>query len=456
MGQHVAASRSAPSLKEKETVRLGIAGLGTVGCGVVNLLKGNGAEIALKCGKQLKVAAVAARDKTKQRPISLNGAGWHDDARALAADSAIDIFVELIGGGEGAALESVEIALESGKHVVTANKALLARHGVKLAALAERNGAALNFEAAVAGGIPIVKTMRESLLGNRITRIYGILNGTTNYILTRMQREGLEFEDVLADAQAAGYAEADPTFDIDGQDAAHKLALLASLAFGVEPSFDAIYLEGIRSITPADFEAADELGYRIKLLAAAVQTESGIESRVSPTMIPKHSTLAGVDGVLNCVAAEGDFSGLIMLAGPGAGAGPTASSVVSDVIDIARGHVSPAFIRPTAKLKPHARATIRAHEGGYYIRLSVYDRPGAFAAIATRMAEQSISLESIVQKRPALEQPGMGAHGKQGDPTPVVMITHQTTESHVRHALEAIVRDGHVDAPPQMIRIESL
>ncbi len=443
-------------MKADKPLRLGIAGLGTVGSGLLSLLTEHRDAIAEKCNRPVEVTGVSARSPGKQRGISLEGLPWFGDAAELAVDANIDVFVELIGGDSGPALQSVEAALRAGKHVVTANKALLARHGPELAGLAEKSGVALNFEAAVAGGIPIVKALRESLLGNSISRVYGILNGTSNYILTRMQREGLPFAEVLAEAQALGYAEADPTFDVDGQDAAHKLSLLAALSFGVRPNFDAIHLEGIRGITPADFRAADELGYRIKLLAVAIKTAGGIEARVSPTMIPKSSALAGVDGVLNCVAVEGDFAGLIILAGPGAGARPTASSVASDIIDIARGHMRPPFILPAAKLESHSRSQMRTHEGGYYIRLSVYDRPGAIAAIATRMAEQRISLESVVQKREAPDLPGFGPPGNEGDPTPVVMITHRTREDLLRTALESIVRDGHVQGAPQMIRIEAL
>ncbi len=370
-------------------------------------------------------------------------------------DPEIDVFVELIGGEEGVAKEAVEAALKAGKHVVTANKALLAHHGPRLAALAEKHGVALNFEAAVAGGIPVVKVMRESLLGNDIARVYGILNGTCNYILTKMLQEGRSFDDVLKEAQAQGYAEADPTFDIGGFDTAHKLALLTSLAFGTEPSFESIYIEGIETITPADIEAADDLGYRIKLLGVGVRTESGIEQRVHPTMVPKHTAIAEVDGVSNCVAIDGDFVGDIMLIGPGAGAGPTASSVVSDLIDIARGHIVPPFAIKAKDLKPYKKAQIAAHEGGYYIRLSVYDRTGAFAAIATRMAEHGISLESIVQRRPGSGLPGLKRQDA-STPAAVVMITHRTTEAAIRKALAAIERDGHVDATPQMIRIEKL
>ena len=295
----------------------------------------------------------------------------------LARDPGIDVFVELIGGEGGVAKEAVEAALKSGKHVVTANKALLAHHGPSLAALAEKHGVALNFEAAVAGGIPVVKVIRESLQGNQINRVYGILNGTCNYILTLMQQEGTSFADALKEAQAQGYAEADPSFDIGGFDTAHKLALLTTLAFGTRTSFESIYIEGIETITPADIEAADDLGYRIKLLGVALRTDSGIEQRVHPTMVPKHRAIAEVDGVSNCVAIDGDFVGEVMLIGPGAGANPTASSVVSDLIDIARGHIMPPFITRAKDLKPYRKAQMRAHEGGYYIRLSVYDRTGS-------------------------------------------------------------------------------
>jgi homoserine dehydrogenase len=298
--------------------------------------------------------------------------------------------------------------------------------------------------------------MRESLAGNEVARVYGILNGTCNYILTRMGNEGRPFDEVLADAQQLGYAEADPTFDVDGHDTAHKLAILTSLAFGTEVSFETIYLEGIRSITPADIEAAAELGYKLKLLGVAIRTETGIEQRVHPTMVPVSSAIAQVDGVLNCVAVTGDFSGDIMLVGPGAGARPTASSVVGDIADIARGVAFPAFVAPASDLQPHVRAQMRAHEGGYYIRLAIHDRPGAFAAIAQRMASEGISLESIVQKqRPALPR-GSDRISKPGAPLPVVIITHETTEAAIRGALDAIEADGHVSETPQMIRIESL
>ncbi|MGI9386366.1 MAG: homoserine dehydrogenase, partial [Methyloligellaceae bacterium] len=381
---------------------------------------------------------------------------WFDDPSDLVRCSDIDAFVELIGGEDGVAKDAVENALSAGKHVITANKALLAHHGTALAASAERQSVALNFEAAVAGGIPIVKALRESLLGDEVTRVCGSLNGTCNYILTKMEREARDYDDVLKEAQDAGYAEADPTFDVGGHDTAHKLSILTSLAFGTEISFGTIYLEGIATITPADIEAADDLGYRIKLLGVAQKTESGIEQRVHPTMVPKHSAIAEVDGVTNCVAVQADAAGDVMLIGPGAGAAPTALSVMSDIVDIARGTILLPLIVPAAQLRPYKRARMRSHEGGYYIRLSVLDRYGAFAAIVQRMADQEISLESIVQKRPRTALPGLDASKSRGETLPVVMITHETTEASIRQALAAIESDGQVTSTPQMIRIEKL
>jgi homoserine dehydrogenase len=435
-------------------LKLGLAGIGTVGGGLLRLLEARGKALCARAGRPIEVVAVSARNKRKKRNHDLSKYRFVQDPVALATDPGIDVFVELIGGEEGVAKEAVEAALRAGKHVVTANKALLAHHGATLAALAERHGVTLNFEGAVAGGIPVVKVIREGLQGNDISRIYGILNGTCNYILTQMEREGRSFADVLKEAQSQGYAEADPTFDIGGFDTAHKLALLTSLAFGTRTNFDAVYIEGIETITPADIEAADDLGYRIKLLGVALRTDSGIEQRVHPTMVPKDTAIAEVDGVSNCVAIDGDFVGDVMLIGPGAGGGPTASAVMSDLIDIARGHVLPPFGIKAKDLRPYKKAQMRAHEGGYYIRLSVHDRTGAFAAIAHRMAEQNISIESIVQRRPPAELVGHGS--RPSGPAAVVMVTHQTTEAAVRKALAAIERDGHVDAKPQMIRIEKL
>jgi homoserine dehydrogenase len=436
-------------------LKLGLAGVGTVGSGLLRLLAARKGELAARAGRSIEVVAVSALNRHKNRDADISGFRFVQDPVALAKDPAINVFVELIGGEGGVAKQAVEAALSSGKHVVTANKALLAHHGPSLAALAEKHGVALNFEGAVAGGIPVVKVIRESLQGNDISRVYGILNGTCNYILTLMEQEGRAFADVLKEAQAQGYAEADPTFDIGGFDTAHKLALLTSLAFGTRASIESVYVEGIETIMPADIEAAGDLGYRIKLLGVALRTESGIEQRVHPTMVPKDTAIAEVDGVQNCVAIDGDFVGDVMLIGAGAGGGPTASAVTSDLIDIARGLILPPFGTKAKNLKPYKKAQMRAHEGGYYIRLSVYDRTGAFAAIATRMAEQGISIESIVQRRPRAELPGFKRR-HEGSPAAVVMITHQTTEAAIRKALAGIERDGHVEAKPQMIRIEKL
>jgi homoserine dehydrogenase len=439
-----------------QSLRLGVAGLGTVGAGLLRLVEVHGDRLADTVGRPIVVAGVSARTRGKERGIALDHIEWFPDPVRLAADASIDVFVELIGGDDGVAKAAVEAAFAAGKDVVTANKALLARHGTELARLAEKNGVALNFEAAVAGGIPVIKTLREALASNQIRRVYGILNGTCNYILTKMQDEHRPFTDVLAEAQAKGFAEADPTFDIGGFDTAHKLALLTSLAFGTRVAFDEIDTEGIESITQADIEAAEDLGYRIKLLGVALLTESGIEQRVHPAMVPQHSAIAEVSGVTNCVAIDGDFVGNLLLVGPGAGSGATASAVMSDILDIARRARSHPFRVPAAKLKPYVRAGLRRHQGAYYVRLSVYDRPGAMARIAGRMGEREVSLESIVQRRPRGAQIGINARLEPGAPTPVILITHETTEEAIRGALEAIHRDGNVSEKPQIVRIEPL
>jgi len=438
-----------------DILRIGLAGLGTVGSSLVGLIECHGSDLAVRCGVPISVSGVSARDRNRDRGVDLGGLKWFDDPMALARDPGIDVFVELIGGANGIALDSIKAALAAGKHVVTANKALMAEHGLALARQAEDAGVSLNFEAAVAGGIPIIKTLREGLAGNTVSRVYGILNGTCNYILTRMEEDSASFAECLTAAQELGYAEADPTFDIEGHDAAHKLALLTAIAFGTTVDANSIYVEGISSITLADIEAADELGYRIKLLGVASRTESGIEQRVHPTMVPKSSAIARIDGVTNAVAVEADFVGQLVLSGPGAGGDATASSVISDIADIARGDRVGTFGRPVSKLEPYRRAGIRLHEGGYYIRLSVFDRPGAFAAIAKRMADHNISLESIVQRHraPRLSAPGGSVPEA---PQPVILITYETTEDAIREALADILRDGHIAGAPQMIRIEQL
>ena len=439
-----------------EPLKLGVAGLGTVGAGLLHLLEAHGARLAESIGREIRIVAVSARERSKSRGVTVGAFKWFDDAARMAADPAIDVLVELIGGEDGIARKAVEAALGAKKHVVTANKALLARHGVELARLAEKNGVALNFEAAVAGGIPVIKALRESLAGNEVRRVYGILNGTCNYILTKMQEENRSFADVLKEAQAKGYAEADPTFDIGGFDTAHKLTLLTSLAFGTRVAFDQIHIEGIQTITQGDIEAADELGYRIKLLGVAMLTDSGIEQRVHPTMVAKHSAIAQVSNVTNAVAIDGDFVGALLLVGPGAGAKATASAVAGDIVDIARGGILPPFGVPAAKLKAYKRAKLGQHQGAYYVRLLVHDRPGVMASIAKRMADQEISLESVVQRRPKKALPGIGATPVPGTPTAVVIITHDTTEAAIRKALDAIEGDGKVSETPQMIRIEKL
>jgi homoserine dehydrogenase len=440
----------------QQPLTMGIAGLGTVGAGLLQLLEHHQEQLEARAGRRLTVAGVSARTKGKDRGVKLGGARWFDDAIKLATDPGIEVFVELIGGSQGVAKDAVEAALKAGKHVVTANKALLAEHGVALAELAEKQGVALNFEAAVAGGIPVIKTLRESLAANEVRRVYGILNGTCNYILTTMEGEHRSFDEVLAEAQARGYAEADPTFDIDGFDTAHKLAILTSLAFGTKVAFDQIDIEGIRSITEADIEAAEDMGYRIKLLGVATRAESGIEARVNPAMVPKHSAIAEVSGVTNAVAIDADYCGSLLLIGPGAGAHATASAVAGDILDIARGGVMAPFVTRSSSLKPYKRAKLGEHQGAYYVRLSVFDRPGAMAAIAKRMGDQEISIESMVQRRPRSALPGIGARLKPGAPALVVMITHETTEEAIRQAVDAIEKDAKVSERPQVIRIEKL
>jgi homoserine dehydrogenase len=440
-----------------QPLTLGIAGLGTVGGGLLDLLRANGSHMESIVGREIRVTGVSARSKSKVRRENLNEFPWFDDPVELAKDPSNNVFVELIGGESGVAKAAVEAALNAKKHVVTANKALIATHGVELAKLAEKNGVALYFEAAVAGAIPVIKTLREALSANRIRRVYGILNGTCNFILTQMQNEKRPFNDVLKEAQDLGYAEADPTFDIGGFDTAHKLAILTSLAFGTKVALDQIHVEGIQSITQADIEAADSLGYRIKLLGVAHETESGIEARVSPALVYKDSAIAEVSGVTNAVAIDGDYSGNILLVGAGAGAKPTASAVASDIIDIGFGFIMPPFVTPSAQLKTHKRAKLDSHYGSYYVRLALHDKPGAMAAIAKRMGDRDISLESIVQHRPVMPPaPGKAVSPGPQSPASVIIITHETTEEAMRKALETIEKDGKVIERPQMIRIEEL
>jgi homoserine dehydrogenase len=431
-------------------LRIGVAGLGNVGATLVRIIQKDGEELNRKLGRRIVVTAVCARSRSRDRGIDTTDLQWFDDPVALAKSDGIDLFVELIGGEDGPALAAVKAALEIGRPVVTANKALLARHGVVLARIAEETGAQLGFEAAVAGGIPVIKTLREGLGSARIARVYGIMNGTCNYILSRMGNEGISFAECLADAQKLGYAEADPTFDVGGFDTAHKLAILASLCFGCEIAPDQIFVEGITTISQADIKVAADLGYKIKLLGIAQRSADGIDQRVHPTLVPKSSAIAGVDGVLNAVALETDHVQELLLAGPGAGGPPTASSVLSDILDIAR--VPPLGV-PIDELIPYRPAPIRAHEGGYYIRLNAKDVPGAFAAIASRMGEAGISLESVIQ-RADLRVSDPAAEGIAT--RTVVLLTHSTLEQTVRDALAQIAGDGFTVGEPQLIRIEQL
>ncbi len=436
-----------------EPLKLGLAGLGTVGSATVRMLLRSRDELSARAGRPIDLVAYASKDPPKDNTIDLSKLRKVSDPVALARDPSIDVFVELMGGEGDPAKSSVEAALGAGRAVVTANKALIAKHGLALAKLAEQKAVPFSFEAAVAGGIPIVKTLREGLGGSRISRIYGILNGTCNFILTQMQKEGRDFADCLKEAQKLGYAEADPTFDIGGFDTAHKIAILTSLAFGTEIDADSIYIEGIQSISLADLEAADELGYRVKLLGVAMRTETGIEQRVHPTMVPKGSVIAEIDGVLNAVAIDSDMMGLTLV-GPGAGGDATSSAVVADIVDLAAGRKVLPFGRPVGKLSKPSRAPMQMHEGGYYIRLSALDKPGTAATIARRMADENISLESIMQRRKTKRPHGGDDPKSAAAAASVVLITYATTEDAVRRALAAIEKEGVLAEKPQVIRIE--
>ena len=426
-------------------LKIAIAGLGNVGAGTVKLLAENADLLTRRCGRPLVVTAVSARDRKRERGVDLSRAAWFDDPVRLAAEADADVIVEVIGGSDGAAKSVVETAIGRKRDVVTANKALLALHGVALAHAADQAGVSLAFEAAVAGGIPIVKALREGLAGNRITRVYGILNGTCNYILSTMRKSKREFGDVLAEAQKLGYAEADPSFDIDGIDTAHKLAILTSLAFGCEVNYAGVHVEGIRHISPLDIEYAAELGYRIKLLGSAKLTEHGVEQRVHPCMVPMDVPIAHVEGVLNAVVATGNFVQDSVFEGRGAGAGPTASSVVSDLIDIAVGRRMPAFGFPAKDLAKLAVSPMERHSGEYYVRLTVQDRPGVIADVAAALRDERISMAAMIQR------------GKSPDNiVPVVLMTHATEEAAMTRALTRIGRFEAVVQPPHMIRIETL
>ncbi len=426
-------------------LRIGLAGLGNVGAGVVKLLDRNADLIARRADRPIIVTAVSARDRNRDRGADLSGFAWVDDATELATRDDVDVVVELVGGSDGPALTLARRTLDAGKAFVTANKAMLAHHGLELAALAEAKGVALKFEAAVAGGVPIIKALRESMAANRIARVYGLLNGTCNYILTRMEAERLDFDMVLAEAQAAGYAEADPSFDIDGIDTAHKLSILAALAFGARIDFAAVATQGIRAVELADIDQAAALGFRIKLVGLA-EHEDGADGtlfqRVHPALVPFDHPLAAAAGALNAVAAEGDFVGRLFFQGRGAGEGPTASAVVADLIDIARGITGHPFGMPVAALTALPAADPASRRGRYYLRLTVADRPGVLAELTAALRDHGVSIESLIQR----------GHAASGDAM-VVMVTHTAGEAQVLASLAQMERSDAVTGAPVMMHI---
>ena len=423
--------------------RIALAGLGHVGGGVAQILLTRAAELSQRAGKRLELVAVCARDRGKPRRVDVSAIPWVDDAVALARTDA-DLIVEVIGGEGDPALSLIDAALGAGKSVVTANKALLAFHGARLAMLAEERGVPLRFEAAAAGGIPIVKGLRQSLITYGIDAVHGILNGTCNYILTQMEATGRSFAEVLGEAQARGYAEADPELDVGGGDTAHKLALLAALAFGVPPDMRAIRIEGIRHISREDIAFAREFNYRIKLLGIARRIGNALDQRVQPAMVKLGTPLADVDAVFNAVVAHAGAAGPFTFEGRGAGEEPTTSAVISDIVDIARGESGPAFGRPARDLHPLPPAPADAHVCRYYLRFDVRDVPGVLAEIAGHLAREKVSIESMIQRgrNPA-------------EPVAIVMVTHDAPETAVCRALAAITASDQVLGPPCMIPIEA-
>lgn len=379
-------------------LRIALAGLGTVGGGVVKLLDANRDLIARRAGRSIEVVAVSARDRSRDRGVDLTRFDWVDDTTALAERAGVDVVVELIGGSDGPALTLAHRTIAAGRAFVTANKAMIAHHGLELATAAEAAGTAFKYEAAVAGGIPVIKGLREGAAANELTQVYGILNGTCNYILTRMEAEGSNFADVLADAQALGFAEADPSFDIDGVDAAHKLSILASLSFGTRIDFAGVALGGIRQVLSGDIAQARALGYCIRLVGLAESDSHGLFQRVHPCLVPLSHPLAHVQGPMNAVVAEGNYVGRLFFEGRGAGEGPTASAVVADLIDIARGEVGPAFAMPVAALAAATPADPGDRRERAYLRFTVADKPGVLAELTAAMRDGGVSIESMIQK----------------------------------------------------------
>jgi homoserine dehydrogenase len=424
-------------------LRLGIAGLGTVGVGVVRILRKQAALLSARTGREITISAVSARDASKDRGVNLTAYAWEDDPVALATRDDVDVFVELMGGSEGTAKDATEAALNAGKHVVTANKALLAIHGQALAETAEAAGLMIRYEAAVAGGIPVIKALSEGLAGNQITRVMGVMNGTCNYILTRMESDGLGYNALFEEAGKLGYLEADPNLDVGGIDAGHKLAILSTIAFGTRMNFDGVELEGIQRIELEDIRQAADMGYRIKLLGVAQRTARGLEQRMQPCLVPASSPLGQLEGGTNMVVIEGDAVEQIVLRGPGAGEGPTASAVVGDICDLARGLRLPVFGQPAKTLQdaPSARTGLPAP---YYLRMALMDKPGALAKIATILGEAGVSIDRMRQ------------YGHSEPSAPVLIVTHKTTRAALDEALAAMRTTDVMAQDPVALRIENL
>ncbi|MGB3166331.1 MAG: homoserine dehydrogenase [Alteraurantiacibacter sp.] len=425
-------------------LRIALAGLGTVGAGVIRLLAENGDLIAQRAGRSIVITAVSARDRTKYRGVDLSGYAWEDDMTALAARDDVDVVVELVGGSDGPALALARKALADGKAFVTANKAMVAHHGMELAQLAESNAAPLRYEAAVAGGIPAIKGLGEGAAANRVERIYGILNGTCNYILSEMEGTGRDFGDVLSEAQARGYAEADPTFDIEGVDAAHKLAILAALGFGTVLDFDSVETTGISRIRAVDIAQAGALGYVIRLIGLADRDGKDLFQRIAPYLVPKGHPLAGIGGPTNAVAVEGNFAGRLLFEGAGAGDGPTASAVVADLVDIARGNTPPPFSLPVSALTKAQPADTGHRRNRAYLRFMVADRPGVLAEITAAMRDAGVSIESLIQQ---------GRQEESDEPVLVTMVTHEGPEGAVARALDLLANSESLAEEPLVMRL---
>ncbi|WP_052071863.1 homoserine dehydrogenase [Sphingopyxis sp. MWB1] len=439
MSPHPAPNAPRPPL------RVALAGIGVVGGGVVRLLETNRELIERRAGRAIEIVAVSARDRQKDRGVDLSPYRWEDDMGALVAADDVDVVVEMVGGADGPALTFARQALGAGKALVTANKAMIAHHGLDLARLAEEKDTPLKYEAAVAGGIPVIKAIREGASANRIARVYGILNGTCNYILTLMERDGASFDDALAAAQAEGFAEADPTFDVEGVDAAHKLAILAALCFGARLDIDAVTTSGIRDIIAADIREAEALGHRVRLIGMAERDETGLFQRVQPCLVPADHPLAYVPGALNAVVAEGNFVGRLFFEGAGAGAGPTASAIVADIIDIARDEYGPAFAMPVEALDHAPAADAGARVGKHYIRLIVEDRIGVLAEIATAMRDAEVSIESFIQRG-----------NDEEDGVVIALVTHEGPARAIHAALATLSASDHVVGTPMHMPILAL